>query len=320
MRNVGKLLLDRYRQGAQRCRSRSRRGSAQRRRCATWGRSITRRTNRRDAVSLARLLRANELTPVWVPDETHEAVRDLARTRCAAAADYRRKRQQTVIVPLRHGRHFPGKPTWRGRHLRWLDGKNFAHPAQRLAFQEMLNGVRESAARPDRFEAALAEIVPSWLMALVVAAFQAMRGVAFLTAAALAVEAGDIRRFANPRRLMAFLGLVPSERSTGNARHRGGITKTGNIRARKGTDRGGRELSARRRHRRQRPGCRNRSARSPGSAARRFQSSHECFGPVNSRSPRFLGSVQGRLRSRTACAGFFSGPYRHTTSERGRRR
>ena len=191
------------------------------------------KTNRRDAVSLARLLRANELTPVWVPDETHEAVRDLARTRCAAVADYRRKRQQLSSFLLRHDRRFPGKPTWRGRHLRWLDCQNFAHPAQRLAFQEMLNSVRESAARLDRLEAALAEIVPSWSMAPVVAAFQAMRGVAFLTAVTLVVEAGDIRRFDHPRQLMAFLGLVPSERSTGDARRRGGITKTGNTRARK---------------------------------------------------------------------------------------
>jgi transposase len=160
-------------------------------------------------------------------------VRDLARTRCAAVADYRRKRQQLSSFLLRHGRRFPGKPTWRGRHLRWLDGQNFAHPAQRLAFQEMLNDVRESAARLDRLEAALAEVVPSWSMAPVVAAFQAMRGVAFLTAVTLVVEAGDICRFDTPRQLMAFLGLVPSERSTGDARHRGGITKTGNIRARK---------------------------------------------------------------------------------------
>jgi transposase len=191
------------------------------------------KTNRRDAVSLARLLRANELTAVWIPDETHEAVRDLARTRWAAVEDYRRKRQQLSSFLLRHGRNFPGNPTWRGRHLRWLDGQNFAHAAQRLAFQEMLNSVRESAARLNRLDAVLLEVVPSWSMAPVVAAFQAMRGVAFVTAVTLVLEAGDIRRFENPRQLMAFLGLVPSERSTGDVQRRGGITKTGNTRARK---------------------------------------------------------------------------------------
>jgi transposase len=190
------------------------------------------KTNRRDAISLARLLRADELTSVWVPDETHEAVRDLARARSAAIRDYGCKRQQLSSFLLRHGRNYPGNPTWRGRHLRWLDTQNFAHPAQRLAFQEMLNGLRESVARLERLEAALRDVVPSWSMAPVVAAFQAMRGVAFLTAVTIAIEAGDLRRFDNPRQLMAFLGLVPSERSTGDSQRRGGITKTGNTRAR----------------------------------------------------------------------------------------
>jgi transposase len=190
------------------------------------------KTNRRDAQTLCRLLRANELTAVWVPDETHEAVRDLVRTRAMAIEDYRRKRQHVTSFLLRHGRIFDGKTSWRGRHLRWLDGQNFAHPAQRLAYQELLNAVRTTADRIDRLEAALAEIVPNWTMAPVVAAFQAMRGVAFSTATTLVAEAGDLRRFDHPRKLMAFLGLVPSERSTGETRRQGGITRAGNVRAR----------------------------------------------------------------------------------------
>ena len=191
------------------------------------------KTNRRDAQSLARLLRAGELTEVWVPDETHEAVRDLVRTRATAVADYRRKRQHVTSFLLRYGRFHEGKPSWKGRHLRWLDGQNFAHPAQRLAFQEMLNAVRAAAERIDRLDAALEEVVPSWTMAPVVAAFQAMRGVQFVTATTMVAEAGDLRRFDHPRQLMAFLGLVPSERSTGDTRRRGGITKAGNSSARK---------------------------------------------------------------------------------------
>jgi len=191
------------------------------------------KTNRRDAQSLARLLRAGELTAVWVPDETHEAVRDLVRTRAMAVEDYRRKRQHVTSFLLRHGRMYAGKTSWKGRHLRWLDGQNFAHPAQRLAFQEMLNAVRATVERIDRLEAALIEIVPSWTMAPVVSAFQAMRGVQFVTAATMVAEAGDLRRFDHPRQLMAFLGLVPSERSTGETRRQGGITKTGNASARK---------------------------------------------------------------------------------------
>jgi transposase len=191
------------------------------------------KTNRRDAQSLARLLRAGELTAVWVPDETHEAVRDLVRTRVMAVEDYRRKRQHVTAFLLRHGRSYDGKTSWRGRHKRWLDGQNFGHPAQRLAYQEMLNAVQATVERMDRLEAALIELVPDWTMAPVVAAFQAMRGVQFLTAVTMVAEAGDLRRFDHPRQLMAFLGLVPSERSTGESRRQGGITKTGNSSARK---------------------------------------------------------------------------------------
>jgi transposase len=191
------------------------------------------KTNRRDAQSLARLLRAGELTAVWVPDETHEAVRDLVRTRAMAVQDYRRKRQHLSAFLLRLGRSYEGNATWRGRHLRWLDDQGFSHPAQRLAFQEMLNAIRSAAERIDRLDAALLEIVPSWTMAPVIAAFQALRGIGFLTASILVAEAGDLRRFDHPRQLMAFLGLVPSEHSTGETRQRGGITKTGNIHARK---------------------------------------------------------------------------------------
>jgi transposase len=191
------------------------------------------KTNRRDAQSLARLLRAGELTAVWVPDETHEAVRDLVRTRAMAVEDYRRKRQHVSAYLLRHGRSYDGKTSWRGQHKRWHDGQKFAHPAQRLAYQEMLNAVQSTVERLDRLEAALIELVPDWTMAPVVAAFQAMRGVQFMTAVTVVAEAGDLRRFEHPRQLMAFLGLVPSERSTGDTRRQGGITKTGNSRARK---------------------------------------------------------------------------------------
>ena len=147
------------------------------------------KTNRRDAQSLARLLRASELTAVWVPDETHEAVRDLVRTRAIAVEDYRRKRQHVTSFLLRHGRSYDGKTSWRGLHKRWLDGQNFAHPAQRLAYQEMLNAVQATVERLDRLEAALIEIIPSWTMAPVVRAFQAMRGVQVMTAVTMVAEA-----------------------------------------------------------------------------------------------------------------------------------
>jgi transposase len=164
----------------------------------------------------------------------------LSRRRSSAAApvfwtaveDCRRKRQQVSSLLLRHGRSYDRKTSWRGEHKRWLAGQNFTHPAQRLAYQEMLNAVQAAEERIKRLDAALIEIVPGWTMAPVVMAFQAMRGVQFVTAVTMVAEAGDLRRFDHPRQLMAFLGLVPSERSTGESRRQGGITKSGNCRAR----------------------------------------------------------------------------------------
>ena len=191
------------------------------------------KTNRRDAVTLARLLRAGELTPVWVPDATHEAVRDLVRAREAAADDLRRKRQQLLSFLLRHGRIFDGRSHWTMAHRRWLAGQRFEHPAQQVVFQDAIDAIEDAVARLRRLEAQLAAIVPSWSMAPVVAAYQAMRGASFLVAVTFAAEIGDVRRFANPRQLMGFLGLVPRERSTGATVRRAGLTLAGNRRARR---------------------------------------------------------------------------------------
>jgi transposase len=191
------------------------------------------KTNRRDAVTLARLLRAGELTTVWVPDAVHEAVRDLVRAREAAAQDLRRKRQQLLSFLLRHGRIFDGRQHWTLAHRRWLAGQSFAHPAQQIVFQDAIEAIDEALARLRRLEQQLVAIVPSWSMAPVVAAYQAMRGASFLVAVTVAAEIGDLRRFDNPRQLMAFLGLVPRERSTGNVVRRAGLTLAGNRRARR---------------------------------------------------------------------------------------
>ena len=191
------------------------------------------KTNRRDAVSLAKLHRAGELTAVWVPDTLHEAVRDLSQARETAMEDLRRKRQQVTSFLLRQGRSYAGRTTWSGRHRRWLAEQTFDHPEHQLVLQEAVDTAKEAEARLDRLGAALAEIVPTWSMAPVVAAYQAMRGVNFLAATTLVAEVGDLRRFDNPAQLMSFLGLVPSEHSTGDTPRRGAITKTGNRRARR---------------------------------------------------------------------------------------
>ncbi|TPI45748.1 IS110 family transposase [Mesorhizobium sp. B2-9-1] len=191
------------------------------------------KTNRRDAVSLARLLRAGELKGIWVPDAVHEAVRDLVRVRSTASEDLRKKRQQLLSFLLRHGRVFSGHRNWSLAHARWLAAQKFDHPAQQIVFQDQIDVITDAQARLERLDAQLAELVPSWSMAPVVAAYQALRGVSFIVAVTFVSEVGDVRRFDNPRQLMAFLGLVPSERSTGDTVKRGGLTLAGNRRARR---------------------------------------------------------------------------------------
>jgi transposase len=191
------------------------------------------KTNRRDAVSLARLFRAGELTSVWVPDAIHEAIRDLVRARETASQDLRRKRQQLLSFLLRHGRIFSGRQHWSRTHLHWLAQQKFDHPAQQIVFQDGVDAIDDAATRLRRLDEQVATIVPSWSMAPVVDAYQAMRGVSFIVAVTFVAEIGDLRRFDNPRQLMAFLGLVPSERSTGERVRRAGLTLAGNRRARR---------------------------------------------------------------------------------------
>jgi transposase len=191
------------------------------------------KTNRRDALALAKLHRAGELTPVWVPDPGHEAMRELVRAREAAMEDLRAKRQHLQSFLLRHGRVFTGRGAWTRAHTRWLCELRFEHPAQHLVLAEYRQAIADAETRLERLTRQVAELVPSWSMAPVVAAYQALRGVAFLTAVTVAAEIGDVRRFDNPRQLMAYLGLVPSESSTGERVRRGGITKAGNGRARR---------------------------------------------------------------------------------------
>jgi transposase len=191
------------------------------------------KTNRRDAINLVKLLRAGELTAVWVPDERHEAMRDLVRARDAAAKDYRIKRQNVSSLLLRLGHHYPGKKTWGRAHINWLTSLKLEHREQRIAFEEMLLAVRQVRERIERLEQAMREAVADWTLAPVIEAVQAMRGIDLVGAVAFLAELGDLSRFENPRQLMAYLGLTPSERSTGESVKRGGITKAGNTRARR---------------------------------------------------------------------------------------
>lgn len=192
------------------------------------------KTNRRDAVSLAKLLRAGDLTPVWVPDRRHEAMRELTRARETAMMDLRRKRQQTSAFLLRHGMHYAAeKRTWTKAHMDWLVRQKFEFSEQRIVFEEMMQAMREAQDRLSRLEDAIRVAVPEWSLAKAVTALMAMRGMDLVAAATFLAEIGDLSRFQRPRELMAYLGLVPSEESTGDTIKRGPITKTGNRRARR---------------------------------------------------------------------------------------
>jgi transposase len=191
------------------------------------------KTNRRDAVSLAKLLRAGELTAVWVPDERHEAMRDLTRAREAAVADLRGKRQQVSAFLLRYELRYAGQRTWSKAYQAWLAGLKLAHLEQRIAFEEMLLAVRQAEERIRRLEQAIQAAVEDWSLREAVIALMAMRGIDLTSATAFLAEIGDLSRFRSPRELMAYLGLVPSEHSTGSTIKRGPITKAGNRRARR---------------------------------------------------------------------------------------
>jgi transposase len=192
------------------------------------------KTNRRDAVSLAKLLRAGDLTAVWVPDRHHEAIRDLTRARDTAVMDLRSKRQQVSAFLLSQDLHYSqGKKTWTKTHLNWLASLKLEYPEQRFVFEEMMLAMRQARERIERLEQAIRAAMPDWSLSEVVTALMAMRGMDLISAATFLAEIGDLSRFQTPRELMAYLGLVPSEDSTGDTIKRGPITKSGNRRARR---------------------------------------------------------------------------------------
>jgi transposase len=189
--------------------------------------------DRRDALTLARLLRAGELTAVRVPEADDEAMRDLTRAREDAISVERRARQRTAAFLLRHGRRYPGKTTWGRGYWNWLLQQVMEHPAQQIVLQEYLDAVRQASDRVERLTGQLRELMPQWHRMPFVAAYQALRGVSLIVAATVVAEVGDLSRFRNPKELMAYLGLVPSEHSSGASVRRGRITKTGNGHARR---------------------------------------------------------------------------------------
>jgi transposase len=195
------------------------------------------KTDRRDAEKLARSYRAGDLTPVWVPDAAHEALRDLVRARLAAKRDQLRARHRLAKFLLRHGRRAPQDVrAWTMKYLEWVRGKvHFEQPAQEATLLDYLHEVEHAAARIARLEQtidAAIETVPAKMRA-VIAALQSLRGIARVSAVTLVAELGELSRFVHPRALMGYSGAVSREHSSGERVRRGAITKTGNAHLRR---------------------------------------------------------------------------------------
>jgi len=187
------------------------------------------KTDRRDALKLAQWLRSGDLTPVWVPDEAHEALRNLVRARADAKADQLRAKHRLSKFLLRQGCWPPvGTKNWSQRHVQWLRQLQFEHVPDQIVFADYLAVVTAAGERIKQLETALHQCAQSSSQAAMIRALQAFRGIGFLSAVTIVAEAGDVRRFRTAPQLMAYAGVVPSESSSGSKHHRGPITKTGN--------------------------------------------------------------------------------------------
>ena len=191
------------------------------------------KTDRRDSMKLAGLARAGELSAIYVPDPADEAMRDLVRTREDAVAMQRQARHRLAALLLRNDIRYAGKTAWTEAHRRWIARVTLAQPAQRIAFEEYVQAVSESSERVQRLTRAMEQELEQWRWRPVVNALQACRGIQLIHAMRIVAELGDLSRFSHPRQLMGYLGLIPSEDSSGEHRHQGAITKAGNSSARR---------------------------------------------------------------------------------------
>ena len=190
------------------------------------------KTDRRDARKLARLLRAGELTAVYIPEATDEAMRDLCRARTDAVDDRRRARHRLKGFLLRHGYRYQGKSSWTAAHERYLRELVLPHPAMKVILEEYLQAIAAAGERIGRCEAGMRELLEQWRLAPAVRALMAMKGFQTVAAMILVSELGEVHRFAHPRQVMAYLGLVPTENTSSDKRRQGRITKCGNAHAR----------------------------------------------------------------------------------------
>ncbi len=186
------------------------------------------KTDRIDAISLAHHLRAGNLVPIRVPDEEVEAMRDLVRARDDTKTIEKSAKHRLSKFLLRHGRSYPGKTNWTNMHLDWIRKQNFEQEAQECVLREYLRAVEQAREQLERLGDVLARLVEGCKLAPLIKALQAMRGIQLLTASGIAFELIDLKRFPTAPKLMSYLGLVPSEDSSGGRRRQGSITKAGN--------------------------------------------------------------------------------------------
>jgi transposase len=191
------------------------------------------KTDRRDASKLARLHRAGELTAITVPTEDQEAVRDLVRARDDVRKDLTAARQRLGKFLLRHGRAFHDGQNWTLKFWTWVGGQKFERACERLTFEHYITEVKHLESRREELDREIEQVARTKPYAASVGKLTCLRGLSTLSAMALLSEIGDFRRFEHPRQLMAFVGLVPSEYSSGGKEKRGGITKTGNSHVRR---------------------------------------------------------------------------------------
>jgi len=191
------------------------------------------KNDRRDSLMLARLHRAGELTAVYVPLPEDEAIRDLSRAREDAKSDEKRSKQRLLAFLLRSGHRYSGRSPWSQAHMRWLADIKMAHPSQQIVLQEYIDTINQCTLRLQRLTEQIRQLLPQWRLFPVVQALQSLRGVSLIVAVTTVAEIGDFKRFQNPEELMGFLGLVPSDKSSGEKIKHGSITKAGNSHVRR---------------------------------------------------------------------------------------
>ena len=191
------------------------------------------KTDKRDSLQLAQLLKNGDAQGIYVPSEPDEAIRDLSRARERAMHDLNDGKYQLKALLLRNHINYGGTANFSVKHQRWLAEIVLPHPAQQIVLQEMIRTITQRMSRLERLDNELIHQVRQWRFYPVVKALQAMRGVRLLVATGVIAELGDLTRFDTPRKLMSYVGLTPSEYSSGGKRKLGGVTKAGNSRARR---------------------------------------------------------------------------------------